>query len=76
MRVEDIDMENTKTERIILYGHLQRMEEGRLPKAVSRMEPPGRRRRGKHRMSYINYVEDALNSMILHHRMLKSGWCT
>ena len=29
------------------YGHVQRMEEGRLPKEVMKWRPPGRRKRGR-----------------------------
>ena len=29
------------------YGHVSRMEEGRLPKEVMKWRPPGRRKRGR-----------------------------
>ena len=33
-----------KTKRLKWYGHVQRMEEGRLPKKVMQWSPPGRRK--------------------------------
>ena len=35
-------LEDSKTKEIKWYGHVQRMEEGRLPKKVMKWSPPGR----------------------------------
>ena len=35
------------TKQLQWYGHVQRMEEGRLPKEVMKWRPPGRRKRGR-----------------------------
>jgi hypothetical protein len=40
-------LDDTKTEQLQWYGHVQRMEEGRLPKEVMKWRPTGRRKRGK-----------------------------
>jgi hypothetical protein len=36
-------LDDIKTKQLQLYGHVQRMEEGRLPKEVTKWCPPGRR---------------------------------
>jgi len=36
---------------IRIYGHVQRMEEGRLPKEVMKWSPPGRRKRGRPKLT-------------------------
>ena len=37
-------LEDIKTKQLKWYGHVQRMEEGRLPKKVMKWSPPGRRK--------------------------------
>ena len=34
------------------HGHVQRMEEGRLPKEVMKWRPPGRRKRGRPKLTW------------------------
>ena len=34
------------------YGHVQRMEEGRLPKEVMKWSPPGRRKQGRPKLYF------------------------
>jgi len=36
-----------KAKQLHWYGHIQRMEKGRLPKEVMKWSPPGRRKRGR-----------------------------
>ena len=40
-------LDDIKTQQLKCYGHVQRMEEGRLPKNVMKWNPPGRRKLGK-----------------------------
>ena len=40
-------LDDIKTKQLKWYGHVQRMEEGRLPKKVMKWSPPGRRKRGR-----------------------------
>jgi hypothetical protein len=40
-----------KTKQLRFYGHVQRMEEGRLPKEVLKWRPPGRRKRGSPKLT-------------------------
>ena len=38
------------------YGHVQRMEEGRLPKKVMKWSPPGRRKRGRPKLTWAQEI--------------------
>ena len=38
-------LDDIKTKQLQWYGHVQRMEEGRLAKGVMKWRPPGRRKR-------------------------------
>jgi len=38
------------------YGHVQRMEEGSLPKEVMNWSPPGRRRRGRPKLTWTEGI--------------------
>ena len=44
-------LEDIKTKQLKWYGHVQRMEEGRLPKKVMKWSPPGRRKRGRPKLT-------------------------
>jgi len=46
-------LNDIKTKRLQWYGHVQRIEEGRLPKEVMKWSPPGRRKRGRPKYSLI-----------------------
>ena len=37
-------LDDIKTKQLQWYGHVQRMEEGRLPKGIMKWRPPGRKR--------------------------------
>ena len=38
------------------YGHVQRMEEGRLPKEVMKWRPPGKRKRGRPKLTWAEGI--------------------
>jgi len=40
-------LDDIKTKQLQWCGHVQRMEEGRLPKEAMKWHPPGRRKRGR-----------------------------
>ena len=40
-------LDDIKTQQLKWYGHVQRMDEGRLLKKVMKWSPPGRRKRGR-----------------------------
>jgi hypothetical protein len=44
-------LDDIKTKQHQWYGHVQRMEEGRLPKEVMKWRPPGRRKRGRPKLT-------------------------
>jgi len=44
-------LDDTKTKQLQWHGHVQRMEEGRLPKEVMKWSPPGRRKRGRPKLA-------------------------
>ena len=41
-----------KNKQLQWYGHVQRMEEGRLTKEVMKWRPPGRRKRGRPKLTW------------------------
>ena len=45
-----------KTKKLQWYGHVQRMEEGRLPKEVMKWRPPGRRKRGRPKLAWAEGI--------------------
>jgi len=45
-------LDDIKTKQLQWYGHVQRMEEGRLPKEVMKCSPPGRRKRGRPKLTW------------------------
>jgi hypothetical protein len=47
MNVRKSVLDDIKTKQLQWYGHVQRMEEGRLRKEVMKWCPPGRRKRGR-----------------------------
>jgi hypothetical protein len=38
------------------YGHVQRMEDGRPPKKVMKCSPPGRRKRGRTKLTWAEEI--------------------
>ena len=44
-------LDDIKKKQLQCYGHVQRMEEGRLPKEVMKGRPPGRRKRGRPKLT-------------------------
>jgi hypothetical protein len=44
-------LDDIKTKQLQWCGHVQRMEKGRLPKEVMKWRPPGRRKRGRTKLT-------------------------
>jgi len=44
-------LEDIKTKQLKWCGHVQRIDEGRLPKKVMKWSPPGRRKRGRTKLT-------------------------
>ena len=49
-------LDDIKTKQLQWYGHVQRMEEGRLPKEVMKWRPLGRRKRGKPKLTWAERI--------------------
>ena len=49
-------MDDIKTQQLKCYGHVQRMEEGRLPKKVMKWSPPGGRKRGRPKATWVEGI--------------------
>ena len=45
-----------KIKQLQRFGHVQRMEEGRLPKEVMKWSPPGRRKRGRPKLTWAKGI--------------------
>jgi len=45
-----------KTKQLQWHGHVQRMEEGRFPKEVMKWSPPGRRKRGRPKLTWAEGI--------------------
>ena len=49
-------LDDTKIKQLQWYGHVQRMEEGRLPKEVMKWSPPGRRKQGRPKLTWAQGI--------------------
>ena len=52
----NVTIDDIKTKQLQWYGHVQRMEEGRLPKEVMKWRPPGRRKRGGPKLTWAEGI--------------------
>jgi hypothetical protein len=52
MKITRSLLDDIKTKQLQWYGHVQRMEEGRMPKEVIKWHPPGRRKRGRPKLTW------------------------
>jgi len=60
MNVTRSVLDDIKTKQLKLYGHVQRMEEGRLPKEVMEWRPSGRRKRGRPKATWAEGITGLL----------------
>jgi len=49
-------LDGIKTQQLKCYGHVQRMEEGRLPKKVMIWSTPGRSKRGRPKATWAEGI--------------------
>jgi hypothetical protein len=56
MNVTKSLLDDIKTKQLQWYGHVQRMEEWRLPKEVMNWRPTGRRKRGRPKLSWAEGI--------------------
>jgi len=49
-------LDDIETKKLQWYGHVQRIEEGRLPKEVMKWRSPGRRKRGRTELTWAEGI--------------------
>jgi len=49
-------LNDIKTKQLQRYGHVQKMEEGRLPKEVMKWRPSGRRKQGRPKLNWAEGI--------------------
>jgi hypothetical protein len=64
-------LDDIKTKQFQWYGHVQRMEEGRLPIDVMKWRPPGRRKRGRPKLSWAEGIGGLLGKKGINGRKLE-----
>jgi hypothetical protein len=52
-----VSLNDIKTNKLQWYAHVQRMEEGRMPKEVMKWRPLGRRKRGRPRLTWAQGIK-------------------
>jgi hypothetical protein len=70
MRVDGNIVEDIRKKQLILYGHVKRMEEERLPKQLLECNAEGRRCRGKPRTTWKQDIVTAMAERNLQ----EGGW--
>jgi hypothetical protein len=58
-------LDDIKTEQLQWYSHVQRMEEGRLPKEVVKWRPLGIRRRGRPKLTWAEGIKGLMGEKVL-----------
>lgn len=62
MGIEGSLITDIERKQLVWYGHVQRMEEKRLPKKVMNWMPPNRRKRGRPRKTWKEGIAKAMSS--------------
>jgi hypothetical protein len=70
MNVERSLLDDIKTKQLQWYGQVQRMEEGRLPKEVMKWRPPGRRKRGRPKLTW----EEGIRGLMEERELMEEDW--
>jgi len=53
-------LDDIKTKQLQWYGHVQRMEEGRLPIEVMKWCPAGRTKRGRPKLTWAEGIRELM----------------
>jgi hypothetical protein len=56
MKVTRSPLNNIKTKQLQWYGHVQRLEEGRLPKEVMKWHTLRRRKQGRPKLTWVEGI--------------------
>jgi hypothetical protein len=70
MKVKRSLLDDIKTIQLRCYGHVQRMEERRLPKEVMKWRPPGRRKRGRPKLTWAEGIRGLMGEK----RLMEEDW--
>jgi hypothetical protein len=70
MKVTRSLLDDIKTKQLRWYGHVQRIEEGRLPKEVMKWRPSGRRKRGRPKLSWAEGIRGLMGEK----RLMEEDW--
>ena len=71
MNVTGSLLDDIKTKQLQCYGHVQRMEEGRLRKEVTKWSPPRRRKRGRPKLSWAEGIRGLVGGKGINGRRLE-----
>jgi hypothetical protein len=63
-------LDDIKTKQLQWYGHVQRMEEWRLPKEVTKWRSPGRRKRGRPKLTW----EEGIRGLMGEKGLMEGDW--
>jgi len=63
-------LDDIETRQLQWYGHVQRMEEGRLPKEVMIWCPPGRKNRGRPKLTW----EEGIRGLMGEKGLTEEDW--
>ena len=63
-------LDDFKSKQLQWYGHVQRMEEGRLPKEVMKLRSPGRRKRGRPKLTWA----EGISGMMGEKGLMEEDW--
>jgi hypothetical protein len=63
-------LDDIKTKQLQWYGHVQRMEEGRLPKEVIKWRPRGRRKRCRPKLAW----KEGIRGLMGENGLMEEDW--
>jgi hypothetical protein len=63
-------LDDIKIKQLQWYGHVQRMEEGGLPKEVMKWCPPGRRKPGRPKLTWAEGIRGLMGEK----RLMEEDW--
>jgi len=64
-------LDDTKTKQLQWYGRVQRMDEEKLPKEVVKWSPPGRRKRGRPKLTWAEGIRGLMGGKGINGRRLE-----
>jgi hypothetical protein len=70
MNVTGSVLDDIKTKQLQWYGHVQRMEEVRLRKEVMKWRPPGRRKRGRPKLTWAERIRGLMREK----KLMEKDW--